>query len=106
MHGAGTRAKERQHLLELSATYADDHNGLSTRREIGDTRTQALIAYAKPFGLQPEYDKSGVLHVKSRAKVFGDEPTPDIKFPDGNKWTKVAAGTPERRPPAVTLSSD
>lgn len=29
-----------------------------------------------------------------------------IVFPDGNKWTKVAAGTPERRPPAVTLSYD
>ena len=29
-----------------------------------------------------------------------------ILFPDGNKWTKVAAGTPSRRPPAVTLSTD
>ena len=26
-------------------------------------------------------------------------------FPDGNKWTKVAGGTPSRRPPAVTLNS-
>merc|ERR1719238_1220166 len=25
-----------------------------------------------------------------------------IVFPDGNKWTKVAGGTPSRRPPAVT----
>jgi len=32
--------------------------------------------------------------------------TPGIVFTDGNKWTKVAEGTPERRPPAVTLSSD
>jgi len=28
-----------------------------------------------------------------------------IVFPDGNKWTKVAGGTPSRRPPAVTLNS-
>lgn len=30
---------------------------------------------------------------------------PGIVFPDGNKWTKVASGTPERRPPAVTLNT-
>jgi len=30
---------------------------------------------------------------------------PGISFPDGNKWTKVAAGTPERRPPPVTLTT-
>ena len=29
-----------------------------------------------------------------------------IAFPDGNKWTKVAAGTPERRPPAITLYNE
>lgn len=28
-----------------------------------------------------------------------------IVFPDGNKWTKVANGTPKRRPPAVTLNT-
>ena len=37
---------------------------------------------------------------------YDDFNGPGIKFPDGNKWTKVAAGTPERRPPAVTLSND
>ena len=26
-------------------------------------------------------------------------------FPDGNKWTKVLKGTPERRPPATTLNT-
>lgn len=29
-----------------------------------------------------------------------------VKFPDGNKWQKVAGGTPNRRPPNDTLSSD
>ena len=29
-----------------------------------------------------------------------------IVFPDGNKWTKVLAGTPSRRPPAVTLKNE
>ena len=28
-----------------------------------------------------------------------------IAFPDGNKWLKVDAGTPSRRPPAVQLST-
>ena len=31
---------------------------------------------------------------------------PGITFPDGNKWVKVASGTPERRPPSTTLNSD
>jgi len=31
---------------------------------------------------------------------------PGILFTDGNKWTKVSNGTPQRRPPAVTLSSE
>lgn len=30
---------------------------------------------------------------------------PGILFPDGNKWTKVAGGTPARRPPNLTLNS-
>jgi len=30
---------------------------------------------------------------------------PGIAWSDGNKWTKVAGGTPDRRPPAVTLNS-
>jgi len=29
-----------------------------------------------------------------------------IKFPDGNKWTKVPGGTPERRPKKATLTSE
>lgn len=29
-----------------------------------------------------------------------------IKFPDGNKWTKVPNGTPGRRPKPVTLTSE
>ena len=36
---------------------------------------------------------------------YDDFNGPGILFPDGNKWTKVAAGTPERRPPAVTLNT-
>jgi len=30
---------------------------------------------------------------------------PGIVFPDGNKWTKVANGTPSRRPPLTQLNS-
>ena len=37
---------------------------------------------------------------------YDDFNGPGIRFPDGNKWSKVAAGTPERRPPAVTLTND
>ena len=29
-----------------------------------------------------------------------------ILFPDGNKWLKVAGGTPERRPPNETLKAE
>tara|TARA_B100000768_G_C11116099_1_gene305421 strand:+ start:269 stop:484 length:216 start_codon:yes stop_codon:yes gene_type:complete len=31
---------------------------------------------------------------------------PGILFPDGNKWTKVNGGTPDRRPPNDTLKAD
>jgi len=31
---------------------------------------------------------------------------PGILFPDGNKWTKVNGGTPDRRPPNETLKAD
>lgn len=37
---------------------------------------------------------------------YDDFGTPGILFPDGNKWLKIEKGTPERRPPSVTLNSD
>jgi len=47
--------------------------------------------------------KGGPSNLVGKWDTFGD--APGILFSDGNKWTKVASGTPERRPPAVTLNS-
>jgi len=48
--------------------------------------------------------KGGPKNLQGKWDSFGG--IPGIVFPDGNKWTKVAGGTPERRPPNQTLNSD
>jgi len=48
--------------------------------------------------------KDGPKNLMGKYDTFGG--IPGITFPDGNKWTKVAAGTPSRRPPNLTLNSD
>lgn len=48
--------------------------------------------------------KGGPSNLLGQYDTFGG--VPGVKFPDGNKWTKVAAGTPNRRPPNDTLNSD
>jgi len=47
--------------------------------------------------------KGGPGKLLGKWDTFG---SPGIAFPDGNKWVKVASGTPERRPPSLTLNSD
>lgn len=47
--------------------------------------------------------KGGPKNLLGKYETFG---APGIVFPDGNKWTKVANGTPERRPKNPTLTSD
>lgn len=48
--------------------------------------------------------KGGPKNLVGKLDTFGG--VEGIVFPDGNKWTKVAGGTPSRRPPAVTLKND
>jgi len=48
--------------------------------------------------------KGGPKNMLATFDNFGG--VPGIVFPDGNKWVKVPGGTPDRRPPAVTLSTD
>merc|ERR1719460_719286 len=48
--------------------------------------------------------KGGPKNLLGKWDTFGG--MPGIVFPDGNKWTKVVAGTPERRPPNLTLKAD
>jgi hypothetical protein len=47
--------------------------------------------------------KGGPAGVTGKLDTFGG--AEGILFPDGNKWTKVASGTPERRPKLATLNS-
>uniref|UniRef100_A0A7S4F5N4 Uncharacterized protein n=1 Tax=Chrysotila carterae TaxID=13221 RepID=A0A7S4F5N4_CHRCT len=47
--------------------------------------------------------KGGPKNLIGKWDTFG---SPGIVFPDGNKWTKVEGGTPERRPATPTLTSD
>ena len=75
---------ERARLLELSATFADDRNGLSTRLEVGNVRTFSIITLGRPFGLNPSYEKSGVFHARARGVVLGQEPSPNIQPEDGS----------------------
>ena len=48
--------------------------------------------------------KGGPKNLAGKYDTFGG--VSGIAFPDGNKWVKVAEGTPERRPPNKTLNSD
>ena len=78
--GTEVMTEERNRLYELSATFADDFNGLSTRLEVGSCRVRALFDLGTPFGLIPSFPKCGLLHIKARGKVFGNSPSPDLRL--------------------------
>ena len=71
--------------METPATYADDHNGLVTRFEIGNTRTQALLKFGRPFGLRASFLKSGILRV-----CADGERAPNLVFSDGSRILRIA----------------
>ena len=67
------------------------------------------------LGKYDDFNRPGILCAPSRLEPTTRPARTDARvvrcrvsprsFPDGNKWTKVSGGTPERRPPAVTLNT-